>query len=192
MTERDDFSHSFNVRLTSDIMRQLKKEQDVLAGKFTERRFYDSSPHLSILTKFMGYADTTAYVQTLMDEFRRDSSWELEFSDFRQCATGDYIFLYLAHESRQRLLEMHERALCITRGIGLEEQTPKRFRSFVYEPHISIMKLEPVSVPAALPLLSYNFVGTKMPVIAYDITRHTEDETGFATFPVVCAIELFT
>ena len=85
---------------------------------------------------------------------------------------------------------MHERALRVTQHIGLEEQTTKRFRSFSYDPHLSIVKLDAARVAAALALLVRDFAGVRMPVATYELTRQTDDETGFASFPVVRTYDL--
>ena len=78
-----ELAHSFNIRLTPDILRQLRGEQELLAGRFKELRGYDSSPHLAIATKFMGVADSGAFADALAGEFGQDAPWELEFADFR-------------------------------------------------------------------------------------------------------------
>ena len=192
MSQSNELSHSFNVRLSPDIVRQLKGEQELLAGRFKELRLYDSSPHIAIATKFMGVTDSEAFADALTKEFGGDAPWELEFADFRPSSTNDYIFLHPTKASRQRLLDMHERALAVTKHIGLEEQSSGRFRSFSYDPHLSIMKVGSENITAALPLVAHDFTGVRMPVMAYELTRQLDGENGFASFPVVRTLELET
>lgn len=49
-----ELAHSFNIALSDEISGKIKREQEKLLKLFAERRFYDSSPHLAIATKFMG------------------------------------------------------------------------------------------------------------------------------------------
>lgn len=90
---------SFNISLSSEILQDLKGEQEKLSRIFSEKRFYDSSPHLAIATKFMGDPLTQEFIDAIRNEFEKDSPWELEFADFRPAQTGDYIFLHLSPES---------------------------------------------------------------------------------------------
>ena len=185
-----ELSHSFNIELNQEVIRRLRDEQDRLSEKFKERRLYESSPHLSIANKFMDAATTPRFIEALRNEFKSDTSWELEFADFRQSETNDYIFLHLNPRSQQKLFNLHERAFSATKSIGLEIPSGNKFRHFQYDPHISIIKLTPEDMEAALSLIREDFVGVKMPVMRYVITQQTNDEEGFSYFPVIDEINL--
>ena len=185
-----ELSHSFNIELSQQMLHRLKEEQCRLLEKSEELRFYESSPHLSIANKFMDAASTPKFIEALINEFKGDKPWELEFADFRSSSTNDYIFLHLSPASRQKLFELHERAFAVTQDIGLEIPSGDKFRHFEYDPHISIIKLTPEDTDAAIGLIKEDFIGMKMPVTRYVVTQQTDDEKGFANFPVVCKIDL--
>ena len=127
MIMRKELAHSFNIQLEKEMAHKLKNEQDKLSKEFNERRFYDSSPHLAIATKFMDETMTQIFAEVLTDEFKNDVPWELGFANFRPSETGDYIFLHFNTESRQKLFDLHERAFRVTKGIGSEIPNGKKF-----------------------------------------------------------------
>ena len=185
-----ELAHSFNIQLSPEILGALKREQEKLSKLFSEQRFYDSSPHLAIATKFMSEPFSQEFITALKKEFDDDASWWLGFSDFKPAQTNDYIFLHLNAESRQKMFELHERAFRTTRAIGFEKPDSGKFRHFDYDPHISIIKVAPENLEKALATLKNDMSAIKMPVTKYVITRQTDDEKGFATFPIVCEISL--
>ena len=185
-----ELAHSFNITFTNEISGKIKKEQEKLLKLFSERRFYDSSPHLAIATKFMENDMTETFKNTLNREFENDAAWELEFADFRQSETQDYIFLHLNPESRQKLLDLHERTFQVTKEIGLEIQSGNKFRHFEYDPHISIIKLGTEEIGNALATLNNDFRRVRMPVNRYQITRQEDIENGFSNFPIIAEISL--
>ncbi len=190
-TPPDELSHSLNLALTPDVIEKLKEEQNKLKNLgFIEQRFYDSSPHIAIATKFMGVEDSGKFIKSLKEELGNEKKWELEFSDFGASETQDYIFLHLSKESEQKLVDLHNRAFQKTKRIGLEVQTARRFRNFVYAPHISIIKLLPEEANKALATIKKDFLGITMSVIFLEITRQEDTEDGFSNFPVVATIEL--
>jgi 2'-5' RNA ligase len=186
-----ELAHSFNAKLSKEISDKLKNEQEKLRDLgFIEKRFYDSSPHLAIATKFMSEKETEKFIGVLKNEFKNDESFELEFSDFKLSRTRDYIFLHLNFESEQKILDLHSRAFQATKNIGLEIQTGKTFRHFEYNPHISIIKLPQEEIGNALEIIKEDFSGIKMLVNCFEITRQTDDEKGFSNFPVINKIDL--
>jgi 2'-5' RNA ligase len=188
--EEKELAHSLNIQLSGEITQKLKNEQEKLLKKFSERRFYDSSPHLAIATKFMGKEETDKFIKALGNEFQNDTVWELEFSDFKVSERLDYIFLHLSADSEQKLISLHERAFGATKNIGLEIQTGKKFRHFPYIPHISIIKLLPGEIGEALGIIKKDFAGVKMPVSCFEITRQADNERGFSDFPTINKINL--
>ncbi len=190
-TPPNELSHSFNIKLTQEISQKIREEQNKLKSLgFIEKRFYDSSPHLAIATKFMSVEDTPVFIEALKEEFENEDKWELEFSDFGVSETQDYIFLHLTKESEQKLIEFHNRAFEKTKEIGLEVQTARKFRNFAYASHISIIKLLPEEVGNALKAIQKDFSGIKMSVTTLEITRQEDTMEGFSNFPVVASIEL--
>jgi hypothetical protein len=188
---KKELAHSFNIKLSQEVKGKLKGVQDKLSEKFSERRFYDSSPHLAIATKFMVEKETDKFVEALKNEFKEDRTWELEFSVFGLAKTMDYIFLRLSPDSEQKLLDLHKRAFEATKNIGLEIQTSNKFRPIIiYSPHISIIKLLQEETSDALEIVKNDFSGIKMPVVSFEITRQTDDENGFSNFPVISEIKL--
>lgn len=187
-----ELSHSFNISLSQEFSQKLRKEQEKLAQRFTELRLYDASPHLSMGTKFMGESETEAYVQALAEEFKKDAAWELEFADFQpsDAQIGKYIFLMLSVESRERLIDLHERTFHVTKGIGSEGMEGKAKPKYPYDPHVSVIKVQPEEMTEALKLIKEDFSGIRMPVTRYELTRQKEDEKGFSTFPVMLEINL--
>lgn len=185
-----ELSVSFNIQLSPEILNELKEEQNKLLVKFSERRFYDSSPHLAIATKFMGESLVLQFINALKNKFSNEEIWELEFSDFGPSITNDYIFLHLNPESKQKLTQLHEHAFEATKCIGLEESSGGRFRHFDYDPHISLIKVGSENIDEALALVKKDMSGMKMPVTQYVVTRQTDNENGFADFPIVCEINL--
>ena len=186
----NELAHSLNIKLSEEVIGKLKSEQEKLLEKFSERRFYDSSPHFAIATKFMREEETDKFVETLKNELQNDTVWELEFADFRISETQDYIFLHLSPESEKRVIDFHNRTFKATKNIGLEIQTGNKFRHFDYNPHISIIKLSQENTEKALNLIEKDFKGVKMPVSCFEITRQTDDEKGFVNFPVIEKIYL--
>ena len=184
-----ELAHSFNVILSSEISQKLGNEQDKLVEKIREQRNYDSSPHLSIATKFMPESQTEAFKAALLKEFRNDISWNLEFAGFSISTGKNYLFLNLSNDSRQKLFELHERAFTATENIGNKGQgglPPK----YTYDPHISLIKLLPEDSDAALKLVGDDFAAIKMRILSYEITRQEDTENGFSNFPVLERINL--
>lgn len=186
----NELAHSINIRLSDKILDKLKEKQDKLLEKFNERRMYDSSPHLSIATKFMGANDTQRFVEALKNEFENDKVFEIKFAGLRPSGTQDYIFLHLSPESEQKVIELHERAFDATKDIGLEIQTGPKFRHFDYNPHISIIKLTPEEVTKAIGMIKNDFSGIKTLVSSFYITRQTDNKNGFSDFPTINEIKL--
>ncbi len=187
---KEELAHSFNIHLDTEVIGRLKSEQEKLTKQFKERRFYDSSPHLAIATKFMDKETAQDFVRVLVDEFKDDVQWTLEFSDFSLSDTKDYIFLHLSKKSRRLLFKLHERVFRVTKDIGLEEQSNNKFRHFEYDPHISILKVEPTEAEKALSLIEKDFSGVKTQALQYEITQQTDNKEGFSTFPVIYEINL--
>ena len=185
-----ELAHSLNIQMSKEIANKLGGEQKKLSKEFSEKRFYDSSPHLAIATKFMGEEKTDEFIEALKNEFRNDTAWELEFSDFRISDTIDYIFLHLNTDSEQKLINLHNRVLKATKNIGLEVQTGNKFRHFSYIPHISIIKLSPEEADKALNVIRKDFSEIKMRIDCFEITRQTDDEKGFSNFPIIDKINL--
>jgi hypothetical protein len=79
-----ELSSSLNIQLSTEILEALKAEQNKLAKTFTEKRFYDSSPHLSIANKYVTETDFPKYIEALQNEFENDAKWEIEFADFKR------------------------------------------------------------------------------------------------------------
>ena len=188
----NELAHSINIRLNEVIFNKLKDKQNILLEKFSERRMYDSLPHLSIATKFMEADNTQEFIEALKNEFNNDNIFELEFGDLSPSDTQDYIFLHLSPESEKKVIELHERAFKATKDIGLEIQTGNKFRrlNYNYNPHISIIKLTPEEVAEAIGLIKNDFSGVKMPVSSFYITRQTDNENGFSDFPTINEIKL--
>ncbi len=188
----NELAHSINIMLNEVILGKLKNKQNKLLEKFSERRMYNSLPHLSIATKFMGANDTRNFVEILKNEFKEDKIFELEFTDFRPSDTQDYIFLHLSPESERKIIELHERAFKVTKDIGLEIQTGNKFRrlNYNYNPHISIIKLNPEEVAKAIGMIKNDFSGVRMFVSSFYITRQTDNKDGFSDFPTIDEIKL--
>jgi len=188
----NELAHSINIMLNEVILGKLKNKQNKLLEKFSERRMYNSLPHLSIATKFMGANDTRNFVEILKNEFKEDKIFELEFTDFRPSDTQDYIFLHLSPESERKIIELHERAFKVTQDIGLEIQTGNKFRrlNYNYNPHISIIKLNPEEVAKAIGMIKNDFSGVRMFVSSFYITRQTDNKDGFSDFPTIDEIKL--
>ncbi len=182
--------HSFNIKLSSEISEKIKAEQVKLSEKFEEKRFYDSSPHLSIGVKFMQPEDSPRFLEALQEEFKNDKVWELELGNFSISDTGNYVFLNLSLESTQYIYDLHERMLKASMGVGFENQNNDPVPKYPYHPHLSIIKLPLEHAQQALSLLKTDLVGIKMPVSEYFITRQQIDEKGFSTFPIVLEINL--
>jgi 2'-5' RNA ligase len=184
--------HSFNIRLSPEVAQKLKLEQEKLSKRFTELRFYDASPHLSLGAKFMTESETDAFVQALAEEFKDDKAWELEFASFQpsDAQEGKYIFLTLTLESQRKLFNIHERAFGVTEEIGSEGMEGATKPKYPYHPHVSVIKVQTEEMPEALKLIKEDFSGVTMPVTHYEVTRQKEDEKGFSTFPVVLEINL--
>ncbi len=184
-----ELAHSFNVVLDKEFSKKLFDIQKRLGDKIKERRNYDSSPHLAIATKFMDELVTENFVKALIDEFSKDEKWELKFSSFSPSETGNYIFLNLDKKSKEIIFSLHERALAITKGIGLKSQgglPPK----YIYDPHISIIKLQPEEVFLAMKIISEDFSGITTKVESYEITRQKDNENRFSDFPIIREIML--
>lgn len=187
--QNKELVHSFNVCLDSKIVELFRNEQEKLLKEFKEKRFYDSTPHLSTGAKFMDESKTNEFVNALKKEFENDKVWELEFSHCSLSKEGNYIFIHFSEESRKKLFELHRRAFKATEGIGYEGQgglPPK----YDYDPHLSVIKLEPTESARAVALINTDFHGVRMAVKLYEITRQQEDENGFSNFPVVGKIFL--
>jgi len=179
-----ELSHSFNAVLDKEFSKKLFHIQQKLKEKIVERRNYDSSPHLAIATKFMGESDTDNFANALIREFSNDQKWELRFTNFSPSETGNYIFLNLDKKSKEIIFTLHERAFSATKNIGSEGQgglPPK----YAYDPHISIIKLQPAEVSLAMEIISEDFSKITTSVESYEITRQKDNDNGFSDFPVI-------
>ncbi len=62
---------------------------------------------------------------------------------------------------------------------------------YPYDPHISIVKLEPGEMMAkALERIVHNMASVKMPVTTLEVTRQETRPDGFSVFPVIAQIKL--
>ncbi|MFA6495034.1 MAG: 2'-5' RNA ligase family protein [Candidatus Paceibacterota bacterium] len=184
-----ELSHSFNVKLSRELSQELFAIQKQLRKNISERRDYDPSPHLAIATKFMRGSDTQKFIQALSGEFSEDRAWDLAFVGFSPSETGDYIFLNLSEESKETLRALHKRALATTKGVGFEGiggLPPK----YAYDPHISIIKLQPKEVSLAMEIIGGGFSRAAMKVNSYEVTRQENDKLGFGNFPALKEIRL--
>ena len=179
-----DLAHSFNISLGGNVFDILKNIQKKISENVHEKRNYDPSPHLSILTKFMDAEKTDTYAKLLIQEFKNDKPWKLEFSHISPSQTKNYIFLFPTKESQEIILSLRKRAIAATIGVGSEESNGD-FIKYLYEPHISLIKLDPSEIDPALKLININFDSLKMIVNKYEITRQDQIENGFSNFPVI-------
>ena len=188
-TNVEELAHSFNVVLDKRISAKIKDVQETVASKIKERRNYDNSPHLAVATKFMRAVITDNFVKALYKEFSAEKPFEITFTRFESAETGNYIFLNLDTESREKLFALSERAFQVTRGVGFEGHgglAPK----YPYDPHISVIKLETEEINHALGLINKDLSNLKMRASAFEITRGQLNDKGFGEFPVVATINL--
>src|SRR3972149_11351622 len=181
---------SFNIVLDKEIRERIRKIQNDLVEKFSEKRFYDSSPHAAICTKFMGISKTKDFVEVIQKEFKNDKIWELELSTFVPSDQGTYIFLNFSKKSVDKIFELNKRAIESTKGIGFEVQHGEDKPKYPYFPHISIIKLEDHEVTEAINLIRDDLNGLKMPVRKYEIMVQKDNKKGFAHFPTIREINL--
>lgn len=181
---------SFNIVLKKEIMERLRDIQNMLTKKFKEKRFYDSSPHVAICTKFMPLSKTNDFLEVIKEEFRNDDVWELGFSKFVSSQNGNFIFLNFSEETTDKILTLNSRALQCSKGIGFEVQGGADEPKYPYFPHISIIKLSDDEIEEAMSLMRDNLCGMKMLVQTYEITVQKDDKKGFAYFPGICKIDL--
>jgi hypothetical protein len=185
-----ELSHSFNIVLNPEVSDKIRGVQNQLKTQMPELRKYDSSPHLAIATRFTDDRLEVAKLPDLLRaEFQNDRVWELEFQNFSTSSEGNYIFLNLTENSKNKIYQLRERAYAATKGIGHE--TPDNLPpKFAFDPHISIIKSDPEKIAAALPKLNHDFTGIKMLVNKYELTSETPNPDGFSNFPVICQIIL--
>jgi hypothetical protein len=184
-----ELAHSFNIVLSAELTSKVQSVQRLLGDKFLELRNYDSSPHLAVATKFMGSDLTPDFIEALKVEFSKEKSFDITFTSFAPAETGNYIFLNLDTESREKILTLSRRAFQATKGIGFEGHggtAPK----YPYDPHISIIKLENGNIDKALSLINCDFSSITMTVEGFELTRESLNEQGFGEFPIVARINL--
>ena len=182
-------AHSVNIALQDEITQRIISIQKELSIKHKELRFYDSSPHISILTKFMSPKLTEKFATAIKDEFSNDKKWELKFSIFTKAEPSSYVFLNFSEETKNRIYELHNRAIKTTKDIvslGQAGGLPK----YQYNPHISIIKLDTNEVDEAFEFIHHKLDGISMPVDTYVITRESLDNKGYGTFPIYSSIHL--
>lgn len=186
---KKELATSFNVVLPRDFSKEIIGLRKKLSSKFEEKRFYDSSPHLAIATKFMTKEESEKFVSAIKDEFKNEVAWEIEFSDFSLSDDNKYIFLNLSEESGRKMFNIHNRAINSTKEVGAEGMSGNPPR-YLYFPHVSIIKLDESDTKKAIKLTQNNFKGRKIRITEYEITRQEEDEKGFAHFPVFATVKL--
>lgn len=179
---------SFNIFLPDSFSRKIKNIQDELYEVIPDRRKYDTSPHLSICTKFMKVGNIEDFVKTVKKEFSNCKSFKLKFTTVGPTKGLNYIFLYLDEDSKAFLRNMNTHALNATKGMGLEtiDGTPIKYP---YLPHISIIKLYPEHVEEALRIIGNNFLPIDINISTLEITQELESDEGII-FPRICRLDL--
>ena len=180
--ELNELAISFNVAIQADIKNRLKEVQRKLNTEISERRNYESSPHLAVCTKFMPQNLVEEYTKTIEDNFSKIPAFTITLTEFAPSPTNNYIFLNIDEESRKTIFELNRKIKEVTKGIGNE--SPKGLPpKYPYDPHISIIKLEEYQIKKALQLLNENFSNVQMIVESFELTVEKRDESGFASFP---------
>jgi len=186
----NELAHSFNIVLDPAVSNQIKEIQKMLSGKFRERRFYDNSPHVSILTKFMPQSQTKIFDKLLEGEFKNDQIWKLEFSNFVISDNGTYICLNFSKETTKKVFELHKRAKRATKDVGALGMNGEAKPRYPFYPHLSIIKLKEDEAKKALKMIKKNLKGSKVQVQKYEITAQEDDTTGFTNFQTIKRIVL--
>jgi hypothetical protein len=184
-----ELAHSFNIVLNDDFLKEILEIQKRLKEKITERRNYDSSPHLAIATKFMDESKTDDFVKILIKEFSNDKKQELIFSSLSISKDKDYIFLNPNEKSKEIISSLHKRAFITTKDIGFENHNGLSLK-YLYNPHISIIKLQPEQIPLAMEIIGNDFSDFALRMESYEITRQKDRESGFSDFPIIQKINL--
>lgn len=182
-----ELAHSFNIILDSVISDVIKDVQKTICSEVDEQRCYDNSPHLAVATKFITADKTDDFIEALVSEFCNQKPFDIAFTKFEASSTGNYIFLNLDQPSREKIFELSRRAFNATVGIGNEGQggnPPK----YPFDPHVSVIKLNPNDMKKALTLVNKKTVNFCMTVTNFEITRELSDGSGYSKFPVVATI----
>lgn len=180
--ELNELAISFNIAIQEDIKTRLKEIQRKLNTEISERRNYESSPHLAVCTKFMPQNLVNEYTKAIKENFSDIPSFTITFTEFAPSPTNNYIFLNLDEQSRSTIFELNRKIKEVTNGIGnesLKGLPPK----YPYDPHISIIKLKDYQIKKALQLLNDSFGNVQMVVESFELTVEKRDESGFASFP---------
>lgn len=180
---------SFNAVLSGELSKEIADLQKELSSRFDEKRFYDSSPHLAIATKFMTEEESEKFIETIKKEFEQEKAFEIEFDDFTLSSDRRYIFLNLNKPSREKIFKLYNRAMKVAKKIGAEgmQGNPPKYPYF---PHISIIKLDEKDACKAIRMILHNLKGRKMLVTKLEITRQQDDDGGFAYFPSISVLDL--
>ncbi len=188
MIEEKQLAISFNIVLSEDVQNKLKEVQKMLAEHITERRHYDSSPHLAICTKFMPQSKVEEYTEVINRTFNNLQTFTIKFTKLEPTTSGKYIFLNLETKSREYILELNTKTRAATKGIGNEtiDGLPTRYP---FDPHISIIKLEPHETQKALDLLDQIELAPML-IQQLEVSVESRDENGYATFPIKLVLNL--
>jgi len=113
----------------------------------------------------------------------------LNFTKITESSNRKYIFLNPDQETKETITSLRERALEATKGIGLEtiDGTPAKYP---FDPHISIIKLDPSEVSLAMEIIGNDFEPIETDAELYEISKQDGGEDGFFHFPIVKEISL--
>jgi 2'-5' RNA ligase len=180
---------SLNIVIPSQIKERIIDVQHAVNQVVEEQRYYDYSPHLAVVTKFMVKDVSDEYVEVVAEELKEIKQFALTFAGFAPSETNNYIFLNFEEASKNNIFELNKHILTATKKYGNE--TPGGLPArYPFDPHISIIKLKPFEVKKALHAIRDDFAGEKMLVTELEITRENRREDGFGEFPVVAKIKL--
>lgn len=181
---------SLNVLLPDSFISSVALIHSRAISIYPEQRNYDVTPHLAILTKFMPEQGVEEFVNVITTSSSNEKAYLLNFQSIIKAELGTYIFLEPDVSSRNRLIELREKALIKSKGIGFETPNNEPAK-YPYEPHISIIKLaNSEEVSSTLHFLVSEFIPIQTTIRALYISKEARRADGYADFPTIATINL--
>jgi len=185
----EEYVHSIYINIAEDITDYLSGIYKRVTERFIELRDFEWAYHLNIVSKILVPSESESFFSQLHKEFSQDIAWSLSFDNFRATERG-YIFFEPDIRSKSMMLQLHERAIRATQGLGYLGYTPGKEINFAFDPHLSLIKLRSFQAPEAMKLIQQPSLPLTMTVSAYMLGKQEVTETGISRIREVGRISL--
>lgn len=181
--------HTIYVDVNREVSDLLFSAYGEITKQYKDKRGYDWKPHMNILSAVIKNDKTEQFTKQFMGEFKNNKKTEIVFTHFSMRESG-YIFLEPDLPSKKLFKGLHSRALRHAKKLGYEGYTIGRVHQYPFNPHLSVIKLDPEKISKAFDAVKNRKFEIKMPVNEYILGRQVRKKNGLDNFKTLGTIKL--